>query len=186
MGMTFHFAFSASADRTAEQLEDFLRVLEGEAIRMGFYPTIVINALFDSADGRSFARRLTTGLSVEDKRLKKVDLPKEMVWGHNAETGSCRLVPTSGVVLVITDELGRETVFGFFRYPGAIYDCHGREIMSTPGDGWTFRNFVCSPDPRFRLIVQHFADAGFASSVSDEFASLKPSPGAAAVKEATR
>jgi len=37
------------------------------------------------------------------------------------------------------------------------------------GDRWYFRDFVDSPDPRFRKIVKRFADAGYVEAENDEF-----------------
>jgi len=41
------------------------------------------------------------------------------------------------------------------------------------GDRWYFRDFVDSPDPRFRKIVKRFADAGYLEAERDEFAPIK-------------
>ena len=85
--------------------------------------------------------------------------------------GYCRLAPEHGVLLVITDERGREIVFGFFRYPRVIRDRGGREVMVVPGNGdWTFGDCVKSPDQRYRAIVRRFAAAGYLVSELDEFA----------------
>ena len=60
---------------------------------------------------------------------------------------------------------------GFFKFPERIVDIHGGVLANTRLDGrWWFRDFVDSPDPRCRQIVQRFADAGYTASVSDEFA----------------
>lgn len=70
MGLTYHFEFKALATTTAQELETFLRVIEQEAKAMGFTPTLVLNAVFDTTERKQFARRLTSGLPVEDARLK--------------------------------------------------------------------------------------------------------------------
>ena len=75
MGLTYHFSFRAPAERTAGDLEAFLRIVEKDARAMGFQPTLVVNAVFDSTERKQFARRLTTGLPVEDARLKGADVP---------------------------------------------------------------------------------------------------------------
>ena len=77
MGLTYHFEFRAPATETAEGLERFLRAVEKEAQAMGFHPTMVLNATFDSTERKQFARRLTAGLPVEDSRLKGANLPDD-------------------------------------------------------------------------------------------------------------
>lgn len=168
MGLTYHFSFTAAASVTAEELAAFLQDIEGDARLMGFHPTIVVNAPFDNSDRRDFSRRTARGLVVEDERLRGIVLPPETCWNHGADY--CRLAPEHGVLLVVTDREGRETVFGFFRYPRVIRDRDGREIMPVPGDGaWVSGNFVNSPDHRYRAIVRRFAEAGYLASELDEF-----------------
>ena len=71
----------------------------------------------------------------------------------------------------MTDEQGCETVFGFGRYPAALRDINGRELLKTEvGNRWYFRDFIDSPDQRFRKIVKRFADAGYLEAERDEFA----------------
>jgi len=70
-----------------------------------------------------------------------------------------RLVPEHDFVLVVTDARGAETCFGFLRFPAG-----------TGIDKWVSRGFVNSPALRYREIVGRFAAAGYANSVSDEFA----------------
>ena len=72
MGLTYHYAFKAPTTATAATLESFLRVVEVEARAMGFAPTAVINAPFETDDQRRFARLLTTGLRIEHDSLKGV------------------------------------------------------------------------------------------------------------------
>jgi hypothetical protein len=172
MGLTYHFQFRAPATKTAEELEDFLRDVEQEAQAMGFRPTVVLNAAFDTAERKRFSRRLTTGLPVEDARLKGANLPDDSrVWHLDSQGGSCRIPPSRGVVLVVTDDRGRETVFGFFRYPEALKDARGRIVAETGLNGaWSFLDFVNSPDPRYRTIVKEFAEAGYLESERDEYA----------------
>lgn len=171
MGLTYHFSFGAPARTTAHDLEAFLRDVEIQAVRLGFQPTVVVNGPFDTAERRDFARRVARGLRFEDERLKGVDLPDTQFWSKDPVTGSCRLAPEHGVVLVVTDERGRESVFGFFRYPRKVRACDGRVVMPVPGDGsWASGNFVVSPDPRYRAVVRMFADAGYLVSELDEYA----------------
>jgi hypothetical protein len=171
MGMTYHFTFSAPATVTADKLLKFLRKVEKDANQMGFRPTTVLEAAFDTPERREFARRLTTGPRLESEKLKGVVVLHEgQVWSHNPVHGDCRVIPERGVVLVVTDERGCETVFGFLKYPRALNDLNGRDAVPTGiGDRWIFRDFVDSPDPRFRKIVKRFADAGYVEAERDEF-----------------
>src|SRR5205809_6766825 len=103
MGLTYHFEFKAPATTTAGELESFLRGVEQEAKAMGFRPTLVLNAVFDSTERKQFARLLTPGLRVEDARLKGADVPDDRrVWHVETANGSCRVPPTCGVVLAVT------------------------------------------------------------------------------------
>lgn len=170
MGLTYHFSFAAPATVMAEDLAAFLEDVEGDARLMGFQPTTVVNGPFDCPERRDFARRVARGLVVEDVRLGDMEFPPEACWNYGPGTGYCRLAPEHGVLLVVTDEHARESVFGFFRYPRVIRDRAGREIMPAPGDGgWMSGNFVCSPDQRYRAIVRRFASAGYLASETDEF-----------------
>lgn len=171
VGLTYHFKFGAPADVRAEELQSFLKSVERDAQKMGFHPTLVLNVEFDTPERRDFVRRLTTGLSLEDERLKGVALPGNgTVWEHNPRAGCCRILPESGVVLVVTDERGRETLFGFFKYAEQVMDIHGHPLAETGlGGRWHFRDFMKSPDPRFRRIVQLFRDSGYLEIETDEF-----------------
>lgn len=171
MGLSYYYTFAAPATAEAEDLTTFLKGVEKETKRMGFEPTLVLNASFDTAERRRFVRRLTTGFPIEDERLKGVALPADAaVWDHNPNDGSCHLLPSQGVVLVVTDEQGCETLFGFFQYTGSVRDIHGRTLAETGLAGrWHLNQFVDSPDPRFREIVRLFAEAGFLEREKDEF-----------------
>lgn len=173
MSLSYYFALSAPATEKAEDLEAFLKKTERYARSLGFGPTMVLNAPFDTEARRNFARRLTKGHIVEDERLKGlVRLRDQQVWAHDATEGSCRIIPARGVFLVVTDERGCETVFGFFRYPESLEDSQGRDVMTTGlGDKWIFQDFVDSPDPRFRKLVRKFAEAGYVDTEKDEFVS---------------
>jgi hypothetical protein len=171
MSLSYQFTFSAPATATADELMMFLKRVEKEAQEMGFHPTMVLDAAFDTAERRAFARRLTTGLPLEDERLKGVALPRDAgAWEHNPHEGSCHVLPLRGVLLLVTDEHGAEIVFGFFQYPEAVKDIHGGTLAETGlGGRWYFRDFVDSPDPRFRKIVERFAEAGYVETVTDEY-----------------
>lgn len=175
MGLSYHFSFSAPARTKPGDLENFLKSVEAEAKEMGFNPTLVLNAVFDTPERREFSRRLVTGLPVEDERLKGVALPAPgRVWSHDQQYGAARVIPEKAVVLILTDERQCETIFGFFKYPEEVLDIHGKTIAQTGlKNHWVSREFVDSPDPRFRKIVRRFADAGYLESEKDEFAPAK-------------
>jgi hypothetical protein len=172
MGLSYHFKFGAPARTQADDLVIFLKGVELSAKTMGFGPTMVINATFDKPEHRSFARRLTKGLPLEDERLKGVSMPNDpAVWQHDLAEGTCLLLPASGVLLVVTDEGGCESAFGFFKYPDQVKDIYGKILAETGLDGaWHFEDFIDSPDPRFRKIVDMFAENGFLQIEEDEYA----------------
>ncbi len=172
MGFSYHFTLSAAANVSAEELVEFLKSVERDARKMGFDPTAVVNATFDTPERREFSRRVVRGLHIEDERLKDVALAsKEQIWDFSPKLGHGRLAPEQAVILVLTDERGCETVFGFARYPATLRDANGRVLLETPvGDRWYFRDFVDSPDERFRKIVKRFAEAGYLEAARDEFA----------------
>jgi hypothetical protein len=172
MSRSLYYEFTAPAATTARALETFLRDVERLAKSLGFAPTTVLNVLFDNPARRDFSRHLGGSFAIEDERLKGVALPAAgQVRDHNPVSGTCRLVPERGVVLVVTDEGGRETCFGFFQFPEAIADVHGRTItQSGLGNTWSYRDFVNTPDQRYRDIVGRFVPAGYAKNVKDEYA----------------
>jgi len=179
MGLSYHFTIAAAGDKRAAELESFLRTVELSAKTMGFAPTMVLDAAFDSQERRLLARRLTRGHVLEDESLKNVALKEDQVWQHDPIAGYCRLIPERGVVLVVTDEGKCESVFGFFRYPTTLIKSSGEEILKTlMPTKWIFSDFVDSPDPRYRAIIRLFAEAGYVESEKDEFSGcrLPPSP----------
>ena len=171
MGLTCHFEIGASAEHTPEQLEEFLKTVDQEALNLGFKPTSVLNVPFDTEERRQFARRLTTGHLIQSEKLKGVVLLGEgQVFTHSALQGDCRLIPEHGVILVVTDEHRCETIFGFFRYPTALKDVNGRNLLSTGlGRDWFFRDSFKSPDPRFRKLLRKFAAADYLKNLEDDF-----------------
>jgi hypothetical protein len=172
MGLNYHFKFIAPRSTTAAELMAFLKGVEKDAQKMGFKPTMVLDAPFETAEQKQFARRLMTGMPVEDARLKGADLPDDSrVWHHDSTSGSCRVPPSRGVVLVVTDEQGHETIFGFFQFPETVLDTKRKVVAETGLKGrWSFRDFVKSPDKRFRQIVGHFRAAGFVEEEIDDYA----------------
>jgi hypothetical protein len=170
MGLSYYYEFTAPAATTAAELEKFLRDVEILAKSLGFAAT-VLNVPFDTPERREFARRLGGGFSLQDERLRDLALPREgQIRDYDPVSGSCRLIPEHGVILVVTDEEGCETCFGFFRFPTEIVDIHGKTIMGTGLNSWAYSDFVDSPDPRYREIVGRFEAAGYINRVRDEFA----------------
>lgn len=168
MGLTYHFSFAAPAAMPPDSLAIFLRNVEGDARLMGFHPTIVVEGPFDTVERRSFARRIGRGLTIEHDHLRGVKLAEQLVWSQG--DGFCRVAPEHGVVLVLTDARGVESVFGFFRFPSVLTDVDGRSVLPVPRGGeWIFTNHIKSPDQRYRSIVRRFADAGYVESELDEF-----------------
>ena len=172
MSLSYHYEFGAPADISAAQLEEFLCDVEREAQRLGFKPTTVLNVPFDTPERRQFATRLGGGFTLQDERLKGVAVPAPgQLRNHDPVSGECRLIPQHGVVLVVTDEKGCEACFGFFKVPEHVIDIHGAIIADTRLEGrWWFRDFVDSPDPRYREIANRFKTAGLARLAKDEFA----------------
>ena len=171
MGLSFFYEFTAPAATPASAIEAFLHEVQLEAQSLGFDPTIVINVPFDTPERRDFANRLGGNFTLQDERLKGVAIPAPgQLRNHDPESGECRLSPERGVVLVVTDERGCEACFRFFQFPAHILDIHGAILADTGlGSRWWFRDFVSSPDPRYRTIVAKFQDRGFLRSVRDDY-----------------
>lgn len=171
MSLTYYYEFTAAADTPPAKLEEFLRGVEGSAKSLGFEPTTVLNVPFDMPERREFAHRLGASFAIQDERLKGIAIPApDQLRDHDPVSGECRLNPEHGVVLVVTDEHAYEACFGFFKFPEHVIDIHGAIIVETGLNGrWWFRDFVNSPDPRFRAIVNYFESAGFVQRVKDEF-----------------
>ncbi len=172
MGLIYSYSFSAAPSILAEELEVFLKTVEVKVKKMGFSPTIVINTKFDNHERQEFVRPLRTGLKLEHEKLKGVVLLAEgQVWDHDPENGVCRVMPTQGVLLIVSNEKKEDTAFGFFRYPEALKDMNGREVVKTGGGKrWLFQDSVNTADPRYRQIVKLFVDVGYCDAEFDEFA----------------
>lgn len=174
MGLSYYFSLKAEPTKTPTQLESFLQKVEREAKKLGFAPTMVLNGPFDTPERREFARRLTSGLKLENAKLKGVVLSDTQVWHHDPVNGFCRVIPKRAVLLIVTNEQGHESVFGFFRFPAVLKDLNGRVVAKTgAGRRWLFSDFVDSPDPRYRQTVKLFRDAGYLDKERDEFAWTK-------------
>jgi hypothetical protein len=172
MSLSFYYEFTAPAATTPAELEKFLQGVEQLAISLGFGPTELLNVPFDTKERRDFARHLGGSFILQDEKLKGVALPSEgQVRDHDPISCECRLIPQRGVVLVLTDAQGCEACFGFFKFPERVIDIHGSTLADTGLEGrWWFRDFVDSPDPRYREIVKRFEEAGYAKQVKDECA----------------
>jgi hypothetical protein len=168
MGLTYRYTFRAPADATANQLAAFLHRVEIEAQRVGLGPTVVLNVPFDTPERAKFAERLGPAFWIQDERLQSSQ-PMRAV-RHLPEEGSCSVIPLHGVVLLIMDERGHEACFGFMQYPKIVRDSDGNTIGESGLDGaWAFEDFVQTPDPRYRQLVQIFAAAGYVRCVTDDF-----------------
>ncbi len=171
MALSYYYTFSASKIVHDAELEKFLKVVEENAQDLGFNPTFVLNGPFRTDEQKQFIRRITSGLLVNDPRLKGVTLlDTSTVWNYDRERGECLVIPEKGVLLVVTDERGCESVFGFLWYPDTLLDANGKVLASVPHKGrWFFHDFVDTPDKRCRAIVKMFADAGYLESETDEY-----------------
>ena len=172
MSLSYYYEFIAPASTTAEELEEFLRDVERLAKSLGFAPTLVLNVPFDTPERRDFSRRLGGGFNVQDECLKGGVVPAAgQLRDHDPIAGEGQMVPEHGIVLVVTDETGAESCFGFFKFPERVVDTNDRTLAETGlGESWWFRDFVDSPDPRYRQIVERFWDAGYVKRMHDEFA----------------
>jgi hypothetical protein len=121
MSLSYHFTFSAPSASKGLELLTFLKSVEQDSKKMGFAPTMVLDASFDTPERREFAKRVVPGFHIEDDRLKGVVLPaKEQMWDFSPTLGHGRLAPDRAIVLIVTDEKGSESVFGFARYPVSV------------------------------------------------------------------
>ncbi len=172
MALSYYFTISAAAETESNDLEQFLQKVEETAKTLGFNPTSVLSLSFDTDQRREFARRLTSGYPLEDPLLAGVVIPENgQLWNHDPVIGSCRLIPTKAIVLIITDKVGTEICLGFFKYPDSIRDIHGKGIAASGLNGkWIQRDFLDTPDPRYRKLIRMFADSGFLESEKDEYA----------------
>ncbi len=171
MGQHLNFEFTAPAGTLSIELERFLQSVLEEVAAMGFEPAIVLNVPFDTPERQEFARRSGGGRWVEDERLK-TGIPREdHVIRQDSFQGDCRVAPLRGVVLVLTDEKGAESCFGFMQYPEQVKDRNGETLAKTLLQGrWVFRDFISSADPRYRRIVERFRSAGYVKEVADDYA----------------
>lgn len=172
MGLSYYYEFTAPANTPADDLEAFLHDVDRQARLLGFEPTTVLNVPFDTSERRQLAHRLGASFAIQDERLKGIAVPEpNQLRDHDPISGECRVNPERGVVLVVTDEQGCEACFGFFQFPEHIIDIHGAVLAATRLERrWWFRDFVDSPDSRYRAIVATFEERGFVKAVKDDFA----------------
>ena len=167
MSQILRYQFRAPAETPAAELESFLRRVESEAQRLGFGPTAVINVQFDTAERAMVARRLAGALWLERERLhcpEPLDLTRYLT-----KDGLTLPPPLGGVLLIVANESGDEACFGFMRYPESIQTGDGSVVVESGlGRSWFFENFVQTPDPRYRSLVQMFVEAGFAAKIHDD------------------
>ncbi len=171
MGLNYSFTLGAESNIPAATLLAFLKAVEVESKGMGFNPTMVFEAKFDTKDERTFARRIGVLVPVTDTKLQGVALPDPKQYlDYDTESGRCRILPESAVVLVVTNEHGMETVFAFCRYPETLNDINGNALVKVPvGGRWHFSGVIQSPDLRYRSIVKQFASGGYAKAERDDF-----------------
>lgn len=171
MGLNYTFTFGADSSIPAPTLLAFLKSVEVEAKGLGFNPTMVFEAKFETKDERTFARRIGVLVPVTDTKLQGVAMPDPKQYlDHDAVSGRCRILPESAVVLVVTNEHEMETVFAFCRYPETLNDINGRALVKIPvGGRWHFTGLVQSSDPRYRKIVKKFAGGGYVKDERDNF-----------------
>ena len=171
MGLSFFYELTAPANTPVSELEAFLRDVEHEAKALGFNPTTVLNVPFGTQERHEFANRLGGAFTLQDERLNGVVIPAPgQLRNHDPQSSGIRLFPERAVVLVVTDERGCESCFGFFQFPEHVTDIHGAILADTGLEGrWWFRNFVDSPDSRYRTLVAKFQERGFARTARDEF-----------------
>jgi hypothetical protein len=176
MGLTLHYGIEAPAAHAPERLAAFLKLVESKAQALGFAPTRVICAEFDTPQKRAFARRLGGIRLVADERLKtNQPLAEAVAWRHDQQQGTACLTPSRGVVLILTDEEGLEVSFGFLKYPGVLYTRDGACVLMLPSvSKWEMSDHLKSPDPRLRTILREFSQEGYLAFVKDDFAEEIP------------
>ena len=163
MGLRYHFKFSAPLSIPAEDLEQFLKSVEADARELGFHPTLVINAPFNTKDRRAFAHRASLDCLVQEKNLIGAALGTDApIWGFDPKLGRCHLFPERAVLLILTDESQNEKIFGFALFPEVLRDGTGRELLATRlGGRWSFNVSLDDGDERYQSIARRFGEAGF-------------------------
>ena len=128
--------------------------------------------MFNTQQNREIARLIHIFHSICDDKLKGVTMPfRDQILHFHSITGHCRLLPKEAVVLVLVNEQGAGTAFGFVVYPEILNDISGNLLLKIPvGGRWYFSDSFNSPDPRYRKIAKRFANAGYLEAELDGFA----------------
>jgi len=174
MSLYFEYEFKAPASTPVEELKSFLTEVGSRALDLGFSNAATVDCVFRSVDQLDFARRVCILPWVADERIKSADFSSDpAVWRQDREAGECGIYPTSGVILVVVNEAGHETTFGFLKFPPSIVgiaEDGSKVLIEDPvRSDWRFHQRVQSPDPRYRALVRDFADAGFLASEEDDY-----------------
>jgi len=109
-----------------------------------------------------------------DAKLKTADFSADpSVDRQDRREGECGIFPVDGIILVVVNQAGLETTFGFLRFPKSITGVNdtGTEVrIEFPvGPEWKFRYWVQSPDPRYRKLVSLFAASGYLAEERDDY-----------------
>ena len=163
MALDYYYSFKAPGDTAPEALASFLTEVGEHATQLGFQKATLLTVDFLSDDEKEFSRRLALLPELVDEGLKGVSLPeKSHAYRHDATSGRCRLYPGTGVFLVVTDERGVESTFGFMKFPTEIRDESGEVAARIPwAKDWVFEQYVQTPDPRYREVVGIFRSKAF-------------------------
>ena len=174
MSLDYYYEFKAAPSKPIEELKSFLTEVGREALELGFATAVTVNSVFRSVDQLEFARRVCLLPTLTDARLKTADFSADpSVYRQDSEEGECGIFPVDGILLVVVNQAGLETTFGFLRFPKLIIgvDDHGTEIrIEYPvGPEWQFQQWVHSPDPRYRKLVSLFAAGGYLAVERDDY-----------------
>jgi hypothetical protein len=174
MSLDYHYEFRAPALTPVETIRTFLSKVGSHALAMGFIDAVFVDCAFQSDEQRHFARRICDLPWMKHERLQSANFSSDpAVHRLDTEAGECGVFPVSGVILVVVNETGLETTFGFLRFPQSLTGTAGDgtlvSIQNPAGTDWQFRHRVQSPDPRYRALVRDFAEAGYLAMERDEY-----------------
>ena len=168
--MAYAFTLRAPASVAAIDLQRFLMSVEDEAQAIGFEPTLTFGLEFKSRKQRVIASRLRIWFPIAADKLKGATPRREQVLDWQPPAGRWRVLPDEAQILVLVNEAGAETAFGFGLYPETLNDANGHPLLKIPvGGRWHFSGVIKSPDPRYRNIVKRFSAAGYVEAESDDF-----------------
>lgn len=174
MSLDYYYEFKAAPSKPIEDLRSFLTEVGREALELGFATAVTVDSVFRSVDQLEFARRVCLLPTLTDARLKTADFSADpSVYRQDCEEGECGIFPVDGILLIVVNQAGLETTFGFLRFPKLIIglDDNGTEIrVEYPvGPEWQFQQWVRSPDPRYRKLVALFAADGYLAVERDDY-----------------